>query len=96
MTEQMEEMIYREGYRKGYEKGREAATAELITWHDRVCEEMAKRHTADRPKGEWVEEGCAHGSEMCNQCGFVQFKGRTHNFCPYCGADMRGEDNAQR
>lgn len=44
---------------------------------------------ADRPKGEWVEEGCASGSEMCNQCRFVQFKGRTHNFCPYCGADMR-------
>ena len=55
MTEQMEEMIYREGYRKGYEKGREAATAELITWHDRVCEEMAKRHTADRPKTKSVK-----------------------------------------
>ena len=24
-------------------------------WHDRVCEEMAKRHTADRPKTKSVK-----------------------------------------
>ena len=46
---------------------------------------------AERPQGEWTEEGCANGSEMCNQCGFVQFKGRAHNYCPNCGAKMKGE-----
>lgn len=40
--------------------------------------------------GEWIKEGCAKGSEMCNQCGFVQFEGRVNNFCPNCGCRMKG------
>ena len=50
-----------------------------------------RRGKADRPQGEWIKEGCAKGSEMCNQCGFVQFEGRVDNFCPNCGAKMDGE-----
>ena len=63
--------------------------------------------TEDRPKGEWVEkEGREEGYDiggvktwyvqiMCNKCGFIKtaIEGHTsqYNFCPFCGADMRGE-----
>lgn len=103
-------------------------------WHDRVCEEMAKRHTADRPmlddgtlvvsvddatkvtrvlvedekkngdlyyadrpKGKWhhIQSVCYGGGTMnevvCSKCHEQQIL--PTNFCPYCGADMRGEDN---
>lgn len=105
-------------------------------WHDRVCEEMAKRHTADgykmlddgtlvvsvddatkvtrvlvedsekngdlyyadRPKGEWIDR--TYGGRIlhpwwesceCSQC--EAWGSGAWNFCPECGADMRGEDN---
>ena len=50
------------------------------------------RESAER-KGEWIKEGCAKYSEMCNQCGFVQFEGRVDNFCPHCGAHMKGAED---
>lgn len=49
----------------------------------------------ERAEGEWVPHksifGCL-GEKVytCNQCGYnIGF--HTENFCPKCGADMRGE-----
>ena len=51
----------------------------------------------ERPKGEWVndiayydEDGCPCVVTRCNQCGEVS---EAFNFCPNCGADMRGEED---
>ena len=58
--------------------------------------------SADRPKGKWIDQGwhgdwqfetdgrgnCWHEYE-CSECGFHS-KGGKSNFCPNCGADMRG------
>ena len=94
MTEQMEQMIYNEGYRRG----KEETTTELMAWHDRVCEEMAKRHTADRPKGEWkwqrkIDGGLYHRCSECGYCDTERDFLTEYKFCPQCGADMRGADN---
>ena len=89
MTEAYEESVFREGYRRG----KEETTTELMAWHDRVCEEMAKRHTADRPKGEWIDEHeDGHGSWVgtCSQCHKIE---KVTNFCPNCGARMKGADD---
>lgn len=47
----------------------------------------------DRPQGEWFEmyrNGFGNMIYMCSKCNFHATKS---NFCPNCGADMRGENN---
>lgn len=43
-------------------------------------------------KGKWVEPYIYYnGLYKCDQCGHE--KTETSNFCPHCGADMRGNKN---
>lgn len=61
---------------------------------------------ADRPQGEWIRDrhwsrGTGMGEEYgffykCSLCEYEVEDGYTRcgfNFCPYCGADMRGKQN---
>lgn len=65
----------------------------------------ATTKTLDRNKGRWIDKGFAvvgnnqHKYE-CSECGHVELDYPTHyadgiakvsNYCPNCGADMRGE-----
>ena len=43
--------------------------------------------TVELIKGEWIEKGV---SARCSNCGCKDHEYYKHNFCPYCGADMRG------
>lgn len=47
-----------------------------------------------REKGEWINEGRIIRCSKC-KIGYATVKGMksalTYNFCPNCGADMRGE-----
>lgn len=48
-----------------------------------------------RIRGEWIEDGYNHYKAVCSECGepcatYVMGKPRD-NFCKWCGADMRGE-----
>lgn len=56
--------------------------------------------SADRPKGEWeiVTQG-RHSIRRCSNCKWTQtysdpkYMGYEYNFCPRCGADMRGGED---
>lgn len=52
---------------------------------------------ADRPQGEWIAHATAVDDKeyieygRCSECGELAFV--RMNYCPNCGADMRGKDN---
>ena len=53
----------------------------------------------ERKKGKWIKEHW-HGehTRRCSACNITQtvttYSGKVNfNYCPYCGADMRGEQN---
>ena len=70
-----------------------------ICIHYGVCErreyckdEYCEDYMPKRPQGEWIARNnnnphCSYF--QCSVCGIK--KKYTHNFCPICGADMRGE-----
>ena len=51
----------------------------------------------ERKKGEWKMEPDPYGFfeeiPVCSECGCTTAMRKTYNFCPNCGADMRGEPN---
>ena len=49
---------------------------------------------SDRPQGEWIIEIDANGYTYgrCSICGMKQYAGQL-NFCPNCGANMKGDPN---
>lgn len=75
MTEQMEQMIYNEGYRRGKE--------EEHKWWSFHC---AKCTNAERPKGEWIDNGDRYF--RCSLCGTKDTD--TWNWCHGCGCRMKG------
>ena len=60
----------------------------------RYCE-VIKEAIKSRPQGEWIKHdfrtcgGLGDWDYKCSNCESVY--GGMHNFCPNCGADMRGE-----
>ena len=44
-----------------------------------------------RPKGKWIYTHGDYFSVRCGVCGFANQC--EDNFCPKCGADMRGDDH---
>jgi hypothetical protein len=67
--------------------------------HANIAKELAKLPSAgpERMKGAWINEGRII---RCNKCkiGYATVKGMksalTYNFCPNCGADMRGDEKS--
>ena len=49
---------------------------------------------ADRPQGEWiVQEDDYHHYWECSECGMGVGLDDIRNFCPNCGAHMKGADD---
>lgn len=78
MADDFEESIqyaYDQGFKSGYKLGKE-----------------------ERPHGKWKETGYETGAlgityrqTQCSNCGWEHALSMWLNFCPNCGADMRGE-----
>lgn len=54
--------------------------------------------SADRPKGEWImhidDLFPCESTQECSICHAEQFiNGNDDNFCPNCGAEMKGADD---
>ena len=50
--------------------------------------------SADRPRGEWIEqEDDYHHYWECSECGMGVGLDDIRNFCPNCGARMKGADD---
>ena len=59
--------------------------------HEIIKMRIGNLPSADRT-GEWMED--EDGYFRCSHCGKYPLYQRSHSdFCPNCGADMRGEDN---
>lgn len=54
---------------------------------------VKKGASADRPQGEWIIEIDANSNTYgrCSICGMKQYAGQL-NFCPDCGAQMKGKN----
>ena len=46
----------------------------------------------ERIRGRWIEKPHVHGVAYCSLCDYELHTNDT-NFCPKCGADMRGEQD---
>lgn len=64
---------------------------------ERAIEEWNRRKEPERKKGKWEDSGWKI-IYRCSECGnYLDFSGLNAgrgdaNFCPHCGADMRGEE----
>ena len=70
-----------------------------ITLSDEQMEEIRdikrQMEKLKRKKGEWIkDEGSVPLCFECSVCGWIISAGfeEENNYCPHCGADMRGED----
>ena len=63
-------------------------------WNRRVNDGV-ESNEADRPQGEWVfvEEFMGINRYKCSVCEREELRTHLSNFCPNCGADMRGEQD---
>ena len=67
-----------------------------------IADELRKLPSAqpEQRKGEWIDEGFyadGHGAHAfrCSECGGHIIEYDADPFCRWCGADMRGEQDAR-
>ena len=60
----------------------------------KVCKAINDLPSADvveRKRGEWIDAG-QYPFDACSLCGCNVDSYEEYNYCPNCGADMRGKD----
>lgn len=71
---------------------RDKKIADNIYWY--LCDglEECEEVEPERKKGEWILKPNIYGVAYCSECDYELHTDNT-NYCPNCGADMRGEQN---
>lgn len=57
-------------------------TAKAVTRH---------QPSVEPPNGEWIHSGLLFEADMCSVCNCSIYNTHGMNFCPHCGARMKGE-----
>ena len=80
----------------------DALQSEYMRYHDGrriVLIDVAPTIEPERKNGKWVKEYWnGEHTRKCSSCNITQtvttYRGKVNfNYCPYCGADMRGEQD---
>ena len=56
--------------------------------YEKMIEPLKREIQPERKKGKWINSYKRQTCSVCKQRGY-----RSWNFCPNCGADMRGDQN---
>ena len=65
----------------------------IIEILDEVGRDIDRLPPAEPKRGKWIHNGSQFKNRwICSECGYMYYLQKP-NFCPNCGADMRGERN---
>lgn len=62
-------------------------TSDILS--EKICKMLPTADVRENIKGEWIDRGV--GGWECSRCHYIVERWNNTNFCPNCGADMRGE-----
>ena len=67
-------------------------TQDVIKIDEGYIEELERKVNESRPKGKWMWTSTFPRRVQCLNCGFSYESCVDYNYCPTCGAEMRGEE----
>ena len=68
-------------------------------WHRGISVAISALHrvpSADRPQGEWIKSKAHASLWECSECDWGTQDCYDYNYCPYCGAQMKGVSYGKR
>ena len=60
---------------------------------ERKEDDEAHKHYKESRHGRWIIDEPIHMHSICSCCGYYNAYSPCYNYCPNCGAEMRGEDH---
>lgn len=90
----MSDLIKRDDALKVIEKNQYRLRGSGLTYEVMLMQmEEVPSIKTDRPKGEWKKSKTHASMWVCSNCDWGYQDCYDFDFCPQCGADMRGEDD---
>ena len=60
-------------------------------YHSKLIKQAYQKGKDIRPHGEWIFKETTDDYKVYGQCSICKQRKRIDNYCPNCGADMRGD-----